>query len=491
MQLTDFLNGFKILSVTGEVQRKDVSSITYDSRMVQPNSVFAAIKGFTQDGHKYINEAISKGAIAVIVEDANTLPDEIYIHSKTAKIVVRDSRKALAVAANHLYKNPSEKLKLSAVTGTNGKTTSTYILRRIFETAGSLCGLLGTIEIHNGREKINAKLTTPESSDVAKYLYDMLESGCSYAVMEASSHALYMSRLHGLKFRSAIFTNLSQDHLDFHETMNGYFNAKKILFDSVDAECFVVYNLDDEFGESIVADSPGIKVSFGKNPAADYRIENIVCSLEGTKFTITHNNVTYAISTPLRGEFNAYNVTGSFAAAHKQGIASDVILKAINGPIQVPGRFEVYTAGTKKIVIDYAHTPDSLEKTIRNIKDIAPGEKLTTVFGCGGDRDRGKRPIMGEIASRLSDFVVLTTDNPRTENPAQIMDDITAGISGSNYSIVEDRRAAIREAINNAGENSVVLIAGKGHEDYQVIGKERVHFSDREEVLKVLNNAGK
>lgn len=490
MQLTDFLNGLKVLSVMGEVQRKDVSSITYDSRQVQPNSVFVAIKGLNHDGHRHISEAISRGAIAVIVEDPDTLPDEIYMHSKTAKIVVKESRKSLAAAANHLYKNPSALLGLSAVTGTNGKTTVTYILRKIFETAGALCGLIGTIEIHNGKERIPSRLTTPESSDIARFLYEMSEIGCSYAVMEASSHALYMHRLDGFRFRSVIFTNLSQDHLDFHGTMGNYFNAKKILFDSVDEECFVIYNLDDEFGESIAADTRGKKVSYGKNPGADYRIENVDCSLESTNFTIHHQDIEYKIQTPLRGEFNAYNVTAAFAAAHKQGINVEFILNAINGPIQVPGRFEVYTSGSTKIIIDYAHTPDSMEKTLQNIRNIAPGSSLTTVFGCGGDRDRTKRPLMGEIASRLSDHVILTTDNPRTESPEIIMEDIIKGISGANYRVIVDRREAISEAIKNSGGNSVILIAGKGHEDYQVIGTERIHFSDREEVLKGLEYAG-
>lgn len=488
MQLTDFLNGLRVLSVTGEVQRKDVSSIWYDSRKVQANSVFVAIKGESSDGHKYITEAISRGAIAVIVEDANAIPDEIYLHSKTAKIVVANSRHALAEGAHHLYKNPSEKLALTGVTGTNGKTTVTYILKTIFEKAGKKTGLIGTIETYNGSKTVQSQLTTPESSDLSMMLFEMNTNGCSSAVMEVSSHALAMERVSALHFRCAVFTNLSQDHLDYHGDMESYFQAKKKLFDLLHESDIAVYNTDDEFGESIVEDTRARRISYGRNPEADYRIDSVNCSLTGTAFELSHGNDTFQVVTGLKGEFNAYNAAAAFAAAHQQGVKPEAIIAALKEVPQVPGRFEVYTGSGKTVIVDYAHTPDSLEKTLKNIHEIAPGSSIYIVFGCGGNRDKGKRPLMGAIASELSRQVILTNDNPRLEDPDAIISDIAKGINTNNYKIIQDRREAIRDAIGNAPDGSIILVAGKGHEATQTVGKEKFHFSDAEEVKKALGN---
>ncbi|MCC6549795.1 MAG: UDP-N-acetylmuramoyl-L-alanyl-D-glutamate--2,6-diaminopimelate ligase [Ignavibacteriaceae bacterium] len=486
MQLTDFLNGLRVLSVTGEVQRKDVSSIWYDSRKVQANSVFVAIKGESSDGHRHITEAISKGAIAVIVEDANAIPDEIYLHSKTAKIVVANSRYALADGANHLYKNPSERLALTGVTGTNGKTTVTYILKTIFEYAGKKTGLIGTIETFDGKKTWESQLTTPESSDLSRVLFDMAGNGCANAVMEVSSHALALERVSALVFRAAIFTNLSQDHLDYHQDMENYFRAKKKLFDMVPESGFVIYNADDEFGESIAADTAAMRFCYGKNPEADYRIDTVTCSLTGTKFVLSHRTESFVIETKLKGEFNAYNAAAAFTAAHLQGIKPEIIIEALKNIPQVPGRFEVFTGKGKTVIVDYAHTPDSLEKTLRNIHEIALGSEIYTVFGCGGNRDRGKRPLMGAIASQLSTRVILTNDNPRLEDPDVILAEIASGILSDNYKLIADRRLAIMSTISEAPEGSVILVAGKGHESTLTIGTEKIYFSDSEEVKKAL-----
>lgn len=488
MQLTDFLNGLRVQSVTGEVQRKDVSSIWYDSRKVQANSVFVAIKGETSDGHKHITEAISKGAIAVIVEDANAIPDEIYLHSKTAKIVVANSRYALALGAHHLYKNPSERLALTGVTGTNGKTTVTYILKTIFEHAGKKTGLIGTIETYDGKISRQSQLTTPESSDLSRMLFDMTGNGCTHAVMEVSSHALALERVSAMHFQAAIFTNLSQDHLDYHSDMENYFRAKKKLFDMMPASGYAIYNADDEFGESMAADTTANRYCYGKHPEADYRIDAVNCSLSGTGFELTLGNETYKIETGLKGEFNAYNAAAAFAAAHLQGIKPEIITDALRKIPQVPGRFEVYTGPGKTVIVDYAHTPDSLEKTLKNIREIAPGSLIYTVFGCGGNRDKGKRPLMGAIAAQLSTQVILTNDNPRLEDPDAILADIAAGIKSDNFKMIADRRNAIHSAVADAPEGSVILVAGKGHEETITIGTEKLYFSDAAEVKKALGN---
>lgn len=486
MQLTDFLNGLRVQSVTGEVQRKDVSSIWYDSRKVQANSVFVAIKGETSDGHRHITEAISRGAIAVIVEDANAIPDEIYLHSKTAKIVVANSRIALARGAHHLYKSPSERMALTGVTGTNGKTTVTYILKTVFEHAGKKTGLIGTIETFDGKKSWQSQLTTPESSDISKMLFDMAGNGCTHAVMEVSSHALALERVSALQFVAAVFTNLSQDHLDYHHDMESYFRAKKKLFDMLPESGYVIYNADDEFGESMAGDTQAMRFCYGKHPDADYRIDAVNCSLTGTKFELIHRDVTYTVETGLKGEFNAYNAAAAFAAAHLQGVTPEVITEALKNIPQVPGRFEVYTGKGKTVIVDYAHTPDSLEKTLKNIHEIAPGREIYTVFGCGGNRDKGKRPLMGAIAAGLSARVILTNDNPRMEDPDTILAEIAEGIVTKNYKTVPDRREAIISAIEEAPSGSVVLVAGKGHEATQTIGTEKFHFSDAEEVKKAL-----
>jgi len=487
MELTQLINSVSSIQITGNIQRKDVADIVYDSRKVQKNSVFVAVKGFNNDGHRFLQEAIAKGAIAVVVEDNEALPDDLITHSQIAKILVKDSRKALAELSKGFYKNPTSTLKLIGITGTNGKTTSAFILKNIFQSNGYKSGLIGTIANYIGIEKVDAKLTTPESNDLNKMFYEMIQSGCEYAVMEVSSHSLILNRVYGLDFKTAIFSNITSDHLDFHKSFDDYLKAKKILFDNLNNSSFAIINKDDKNSEQIVKDSKAEVFTYGISDGSDYKIKNIIYDLTGTDFTITYKKTDYKIHTSLIGVFNAYNAASAFAAAHCLGFSTEKIVKGIESTPQVPGRFEVLGKGMKKIIVDYSHTADSLEKALQAIREIVKDKKqVVTVFGCGGDRDKTKRAVMGKIASELSDRVFVTSDNPRTENPLSIIDDIKKGISKNNFELEENREEAIKKAIQSSNDSAVVLIAGKGHESYQEINGVRNHFSDQEVALKYL-----
>lgn len=487
MELTQLLNSLHVIQVTGEVQRRDVADIVYDSRKVQKNSVFVAIKGYKTDGHKFLQDAINNGAVAVVVEDDDSIPDELITHSKIAKIMVNNSRIALAELSKGFYKDPTSKLKLVGITGTNGKTTSTFILKNILQSAGYKTGLVGTIANYIGDVKVDSKLTTPESNDLNRFFYDMIEAGCSHATMEVSSHSLVLNRVYGLDFSAAIFSNITSDHLDFHQTFDEYLNAKKILFDGLSSNSFAIINSDDSNSNKMIKDCKAKIVTYGIADNSNYKIKNINYDLNGTDFTITNQNVDYKIHTTLIGTFNAYNAASAFTTAHSLGIDANKIVESIKSSPQVPGRFEVLGNKNKKVIVDYSHTADSLEKALQAIREIVKDKnQVVAVFGCGGDRDKTKRPIMGKIASDLCDKVFVTSDNPRTENPYDIIKDILKGISKNNYEIEENREEAIKNAIQRSDDNAVILIAGKGHENYQEINGVRNHFSDQEIALKYL-----
>ncbi len=487
MELTQLLNSVKVIQVIGEVQRKDISGIFYDSRKTVKNSIFVAIKGFKADGHNFILDAINKGAIAVVLEDNLRLPDDIFTHGKIAKILVKNSRIALAELSTAFYKEPSEKLKLIGITGTNGKTTTSYFIKTILETAGEKAGLMGTISNLIGSAEIMSSLTTPESNDLNELLLEMITSGCNYAVMEVSSHSLILNRVYGLNFYAGVFTNITSDHMDFHSTFENYLGAKKILFDSLKQSAFGVYNIDDENGSLLVKDSKAQLFSYGTLPDADFIISSINYDLNGTSFTVSFKGKKYSVATSLIGEFNAYNACAAFAVCVLLGIPEEAAVLGIKNTMQVPGRFEVIGRGNKKVVIDYSHTADSLEKALGAIKKIVKDElPIYTVFGCGGNRDKSKRPVMGRIASEMSKQAVITSDNPRFEDPFAIIDEIKKGIEKKNFLVIENRDEAIKFAIENSEDNAVVLIAGKGHENYQEINGIRNHFSDKEAAEKYL-----
>jgi UDP-N-acetylmuramoyl-L-alanyl-D-glutamate--2,6-diaminopimelate ligase len=486
MELTQLLNSVNVIQVIGEVQRKDVSSIEYDSRKVKRNSVFVAIKGFNVDGHKFILDAINSGAIAIVVED-DSIPDEIFRHRKTAKILVKSSRAALSEISNSFFKEPSKKLKLIGITGTNGKTTTSFYIKNILEVSGNKTGLIGTIANFIGNEKTVSSLTTPEANDLNELLLKMVSEGNQFGVMEVSSHSLYLKRVNLLQFQAAVFTNITSDHLDFHKSFENYLEAKKILFDSLSSDAIAVYNSDDPNSIAVIKNSRAKQYSYGTASGSDFFLKDIQYDLSGTRFIVQYKSKEYYASTSLVGDFNAYNAAAAFAVTVLLGINEDEAINGIKNTPQVPGRFEVIGSGNKKAIIDYSHTADSLDKALTALNRIVKDENpIYTVFGCGGNRDKSKRPIMGEIASRLSKHVIITSDNPRFENPFEIIDHIRLGISKNNYEIIENREEAIKSAILNSEGNAVIMIAGKGHENYQEINGERNHFSDKEIAKKYL-----
>lgn len=486
MELTNLINSVKVIQVAGDVQRKEISKIVYDSRLVTTNSIFVAIKGYNSDGHNFIIDAINKGAEAVILDNNDVVPEEVFIHRNVTKILVKDTRIALAELSNGFYKNPSSKIQLIGITGTNGKTTTAWLIKNIFDQSGIKSGLIGTIANYIGEIKLESKLTTPESSDLNNLLSQMISNDCKYAAMEVSSHSLFLNRTYGLDFKFAVFTNITIDHLDFHKTFDNYLNAKKILFDRLQKDAFAIINIDDENSGSMIKNCKAKIISFGQSPSADYLISDITIDFSGTKFSLKHKDEIFKIQLPLIGEFNAYNAAAAFIVSDQAGLSTEKILNGLRNSRQVPGRFEVIGNENKKVIIDYSHTPDSLEKAILSLRKLSGQNKITTVFGCGGDRDKSKRPIMGRIASELSDKVIVTSDNPRTENPLSIINEIVKGISKDNYSIIENREEAIKTAIQSAEDFSAILIAGKGHENYQDIKGVKHHFSDSEVARKYL-----
>jgi len=486
MELTELINNLNVIQVAGDVQRKEISKLVYDSRLVSANSIFVAIKGYKTDGHNFIIDAINNGAEAVVLENDGIVPDEFFIHRNVTKILVKDSRIALAELSKGFYKNPSSKIQLIGITGTNGKTTTSWLIKYILDYSGLKAGLLGTIANYIGDFKLESNLTTPESSDLNYLLNQMVNNDCKFAAMEVSSHSLYLNRTYGLDFKFAVFTNLTIDHLDFHKTFENYLNAKKILFDRLGENAIAVINIDDENANQIIKDCKAHIITFGQNHSADYVISDINFDLNGTNFLLKYKDQTFQIQLPLIGEFNAYNASAAFIVSHRIGLSFEQILGGLKNSRQVPGRFEVIGSENKKVIVDYSHTPDSLEKAILSLRKLSKQNKIITVFGCGGDRDKTKRPLMGKIATELSDKVFITSDNPRTEDAMSIINDIVKGISKQNYSIIENREEAIKTAIQSADDFSAILIAGKGHENYQDINGIKHPFSDSEVARRYL-----
>ena len=472
----------------------DVSGIAYDSRNVKEGYLFVAIKGEKYDGHDFIGDAVGKGAVAAVTERAS---DGIG----GGGILVRDGRKALACIANNFYGRPSESLTLIGITGTNGKTTTTYLLKSVLEAWEKNVGLIGTIRYMIRDEIYPAPHTTPESPEFQSLLRQMLLSGCSHVITEVSSHALAQSRVDAAVFRTAIFTNLTRDHLDFHKTMEGYFRAKERLFlELLDAAGTAVINLDDLYGERLVSElrgaRPGLNIlTYGLNPGSDIIARDIDVSFQGLRFALSFRGSSYPVSSVLTGMPNVYNIMSAVGAAVSLGIPWQTILKGVEATENIAGRFENVDAGQKFLcIIDYAHTEDALSRLISSARGIIstsaghPSPRIITVFGCGGDRDRGKRPRMGEIATSFSDYVIITSDNPRSEDPLDIIRDIAAGTTTDDYLVEPDRREAIRKAVAMAKDGDIILIAGKGHEDYQEIKGVRHPFRDRDvaaEAIKI------
>jgi UDP-N-acetylmuramoyl-L-alanyl-D-glutamate--2,6-diaminopimelate ligase len=459
-----------------------VSAIAYDSRRVVPGSVFVALKGLRADGGAFAEQAAQRGAIAIMSETPAVTSGNV------PWIAVRDARLALALLADRFFDHPSRRMPVVGVTGTNGKTTTSYLLASILDAAGLRAGMLGTVAYRIGGEDREASRTTPEAPDVQQLLNEMLEHGCKTAVMEVSSHALSLKRVDGMRFAAGVFSNLTRDHLDFHEDMEAYFAAKRRLFEMLPEGAPGVINMDDPRGPALV-EVCSRPVTYAINAPADITPGPIDMTLSGMRFDVKTPQGAIRIASKLVGRPNVYNILAATATAVSLDVATTAIESGVSGLSGVPGRFEVVSGGGDDItvVVDYAHTDDALRNLLETAKPLA-AKRLITVFGCGGDRDRTKRPLMGMVAARLSDVVVITSDNPRSEDPARIIEEIERGIpAGSQASsrtpVVEslvDRAAAIERAVAMAAAGDVVLIAGKGHEKYQQIGDRVLPFDDGE-----------
>ena len=484
MKLKDLLKGIKHSVLKGDINI-DISSVEYDSRKVATGSLFVAIKGYETDGHLYIQNAIEAGARAIILEEETAVKfgDEIVI------IKVDNSRKSLGFISSNFFGNPGGKLKIIGVTGTNGKTSITYFLKSILKEAGYKVGIIGTIENQIEDIVYESAVTTPESRDIQELLSKMVEVGCEYCVMEASSHALYLERVAAIPFKTAIFTNLTQDHLDFHKDFTEYLNAKKILFTYIGDEGFSILNADDKTYEEISNMAGGKVVSYSIYRDSDYKATNINLDINGTSFNLIKNGKSNIISLKMIGEFSIYNSLAAIAAAHELGIEFSIIQEGLR-KVSVNGRFQLIESSKDfAVVVDYAHTPDGLYNVLSTAKKITSG-KVICVFGCGGDRDKKKRPIMGKVAGEISDYLIITSDNPRTEDPVKIIDMVEMGVkeTPAKYIKITNRKEAIAYAIEKAESGDIVIIAGKGHEDYQIIGKTKYPFSDFEIAKKILDS---
>ena len=459
---------------------RTVSAIAYDSRRVAAGDVFVALRGLKADGAAFAEAAIARGASAIVAESPAPLGVRV------PWVVVRDARLALALLADGFYGHPSERVPVIGVTGTNGKTTTAYVLAAILDAAGLKAGMLGPVAYRIGGDDRESTRTTPEAPDVQHLLTDMLSNGCRSAVMEVSSHALSLRRVDGVRFAAAIFTNLTRDHLDFHADMEAYFAAKRRLFEMLPRDAPAVINLDDPRGPSLV-DICGRPITYAISAAAAVSPGPIEMTLAGLRFEIATPRGPIRVRSRLVGKPNVYNILAAAAAAVSLDVPLDAIERGVAGLAGVPGRFEVVSSATDAVtaIVDYAHTDDALRNLLETARPITTG-RLITVFGCGGDRDRSKRPLMGMVAARLSDVVVITSDNPRSENPRRIIEEIERGIPAGSQSSgripvivsVTDRAEAIDRAITLAQAGDVVLVAGKGHEKYQHVGDHVLPFDD-------------
>ena len=493
MTFQNLLDGAEVLSLSGN---PDVSSVEYDSRRVKPGCAFVAMRGETSDGNRFIDQAIQAGAVAIITDSPAEKP-----RADVAWALVSHGRRALARVSENFYKRPAERLAITGITGTNGKSTTAFLVEAILNAAGRKSALIGTIEYHVAGQTYPAPHTTPEALELARLFHEAVGQGASDAVMEVSSHALAQQRIFGVPFDVAVFTNLTRDHLDYHKTMDEYFAAKRVLFEGcgTDAPRVSVTNLDDEYGAKLVQFSRkhGSTVLTYAWDHGDFHAENVDITPRGTRFDLITPEEKLAIFSPLIGRVNVYNALAAAAACTARGCKPESIAGGISALTHVPGRFQRVDCGQPfTVVVDYAHTDDAL----RNLTSLAREfvtrgggtARVITVFGCGGDRDRAKRPMMGEAAGKGSDFVVLTSDNPRSEDPRAIINDALVGLqkTGVKYSVEADRRKAIAIAIGEARPGDIVLLAGKGHEKVQVTGEGSHPFDDVEVARETLKAVG-
>jgi UDP-N-acetylmuramoyl-L-alanyl-D-glutamate--2,6-diaminopimelate ligase len=490
MNIVELLNIVKI-TLPDSIINFEVKGLSLNSKDVRKGHIFFSIKGNKSNGAIYANDAIKSGAKLIIAE-CNYREEYNGINNV---IFVNNVRKCMAEISNAFYSNPSEKLKIIGITGTNGKTTVSYIIKSILEANGYKCGLVGTIDYITGSNKTNARLTTPDSIEMNQMLNEMVNNGMDFCVMEVSSIALVNYRVFTINFDIAIFTNLTSEHMDLHYDMKNYLNAKKILFDSLSLSSLAISNNDDENGILILDSFKGEKKYYSINNSSDYKAEDIKINLNGLNFKVKINNETYAVSSSLTGRFNVYNILASIACCMRYGIEVNLIISAINNFKAAKGRFNrTMLPNGACAIVDYSHTSDSLKNAIAAAIDVRNSEeikgKIITLFGCGGDKDKTKRPVMGKIATDLSDYVIISSDNPRTEDPFSIIKDIETGIdSNRQYEIEVDRDKAIKRCIEMSRKGDIVLICGKGHETYQEINGVKSHFDDQEVIEKYFNLA--
>ncbi len=466
----------------------DIEDITFDSRRVRPGSLFVALRGVHQDGRQFIPSAIKAGARAVLTE--GEIPN-----SSVPLVVVPDAMKALSAMSLRFWENPSAKLRMVAITGTNGKTTTSYLVEAIFAKAGWPTAVMGTINYRFKDEEMAAPNTTPFASEIHRFLSGVAKKGAKACVMEVSSHALALGRVEGIEYDAAIFTNLTQDHLDFHKTMDEYAAAKSRLFQMLDPQSkkpyprHAIINTDDPAAEQMIKASRVPVLRYGLTGSPDIRVKNVVSDANGSRFELLTPAGSREMQLPLLGDYNISNALAAAGAALSQGISLDVIVQALEAGPRVPGRMEQYKS--KKgftVVVDYAHTEDALRKVMGALKKLKP-HRLVTVFGCGGDRDRAKRPLMGQAAAEMSDEVIVTSDNPRSEDPSKIALDVEVGVRrvrSDHYEIVLDRETAIARAVAMAEAGDMILVAGKGHENYQILADKTISFDDREVVKRLI-----
>jgi len=481
MKLTALQKEIGVLRVVGDTA-KDIKGICYDSRKAEQDFLFVAIVGFETDGHAYIESAVERGATAVLVQEGckiPKLPDSVTV------LYATDTRKALSECAAAFYGHPERKLKIVGVTGTNGKTTVTTLVKQILEFEGKSVGLIGTNEIVILGRVLPAERTTPESLELFSLFSDMVYAGVEYVVMEVSSHSLELCRVHGINFCVGAFTNLTRDHLDFHLTMENYFAAKNKLFSVCEK---AVINTDDAWGKKMAEGAPCACLTYGVEDSAHFLASDIKNSARGVVFSLCEEENVHTVRLGIPGKFSVYNALCAIGTVCALGISTTAAVEALTFAKGVLGRCEtVYTKTDYAVIIDYAHTPDGLENIIKTVREFTKG-RVITLFGCGGDRDKTKRPIMGEVAARLSDFCIVTSDNPRTEEPGAIIEDILVGVNklSCDHVVIENRREAILYALTNAKPGDSVILAGKGHETYQIIGKTKHHFDEREVIADCL-----
>jgi UDP-N-acetylmuramoyl-L-alanyl-D-glutamate--2,6-diaminopimelate ligase len=487
MELKNIVRAIAVRQVVGTLDR-EVESVAYDSRRVQSNGMFVALRGEKSDGHQFLNQAIDQGASVIVTEREEK-------HPRATCIVVDNTRTALADIAVTFYRRPAERLKLAGVTGTNGKTTTAFLIKHICEEAGVRCGLIGTVRYEIGERILPATRTTPESLDLQELLASIVNASCRAAAMEVSSHALAQERTRGIEWDVAVFTNLSQDHLDFHGTMENYFDAKARLFVELSGQQkkrkpVAIVNIDDRYGEQLLGkiDKNVSTITYGMGARANFRASNYRMEFSGTSYQLEARGRSYLVRLPLIGRFNVANAMAALAAATALGVdLRQAILSLAKSP-QVPGRLEMVPAKRQfQVFVDYAHTPDALLNVIKTLRELEP-RRLLVVFGCGGNRDRQKRPLMAEVVDRHADHAIVTSDNPRKEDPEAIIAEVEKGFRSDRYEKIVDRTEAIERAIELAQPRDIVVIAGKGHETYQEFADRTIPFDDIQVARRAIEN---